>query len=429
MSAQKIRIGYVNQIFPVLTETFVYREIFGLEREGLHVSTFAMWRPDRNKLSAESKHLVDSTSYVFPIKWPRFLINHLSFLIKHPKKYLGTLFFVLSRKGESAKNRLRTFYHFCEAVYLTSDVKRTGIQHMHAHFCINAATVAFVLSRLMDISFSFTAHNNLFYDQLILKEKVRAARFVIVVSEFNRRFIGNLLPGEDYNDKIHTVHYGLSVEDFSPPASKTANDVPVILLVSQLAERKGTRYLIKACQILVERGLTFRCVIAGDGPERLLIEQLVEENGLKDRVELVGAVFQEHLKEYLERADLFVLPCVTASNGDMDGIPNVLMEAMAMELPVISTYVSGIPELIINEECGLLVREKDPVALADALQRLLEDQELRLRLGKNGRQQVGREFNIHKNAASLAAIFRRYITTDPSPSTPTTQRDLINQWG
>jgi glycosyltransferase involved in cell wall biosynthesis len=147
----------------------------------------------------------------------------------------------------------------------------------------------------------------------------------------------------------------------------------------------------------------------GDGPQKALVERLVEQYGLQEMVELPGAVFQEHLKPYLERADVFVLPCITASNGDMDGIPVSLMEAMAMEIATVSTYVSGIPELIKDGESGLLVKEKDPEALADALQTLLKDEEKRATLGKNGRRKVVEEFDIHKSAARLAEIVERYV--------------------
>jgi colanic acid/amylovoran biosynthesis glycosyltransferase len=426
--SKDIRIGYVNQIFPALTETFVYREVFGLQREGIHVSTFAIWKLDKDKQSEEAKHLVDSTHYAFPMNWSRMVRNHLYFLLRHPAKYLGTFFFVLTRPGESFKNRLRTFYHFCEAVYLATDVKGERVQHMHAHFSINAATVALVLARLLDISFSFTTHNNLFYDQLILKEKIRDAKFIIVVSEYNRRFIAKLMPGEDHNHKIHTVHYGLSVEDFSPPATRSKNEVPLIFMVSQLAERKGIPYLVKACHILSERGINFQCILAGDGPQRPIIEQLIEQYKLHDKVKLVGALFQEQLKDYLNQADIFALPCIVASNGDIDGIPNVLMEAMALEIPVVSTYVSGIPELIENDHYGLLVDEKDEVALAKALQRLLEDEALRSRLGKNGRRKVIDEFNIKHNAAKLAEIFERYVKPGRDLAESTAQQDLVKQW-
>ncbi len=412
MSKQSTPIAYVSHVFPLLTETFVYREVFGLQRQGFHIETYAIWKPDKDKVSQEAQHLVESSSYAFPISWPRFFKAHLYFLCMHPLKYLGTLLFVLTRKGESLKNRRRTLFHFCEAVYMALEMKSQGIRHIHAQFAINAATIALVASRLLDITYSFTAHNSFFIDRVILKEKVKGAQFIAAISEFTRQFLNDLVPGENVDEKTHIVHCGLSPDDFAPPDSKPANDVPVLLFVAQLVERKGTPVLVEACKILTERGAKFKCVIIGDGPQKMLVEQLVERHALQKVIELTGAVFQERLKEYLEQADVFVLPCVTASNNDVDGVPVSLMEAMAMEIATVSTRVSGIPELIQDNVSGLLVPEQDAEALADALQRLLEDDELCLRLGKAGRQKVLREFNIDKSTAQLAVLFERYLTNE-----------------
>jgi len=401
-------IAYVTQSFPSLTTTFIYREVSALRDIGLDISTLAIWKPDANKLSEEAKGLVDSTVYVFPISWLPFLATHIYFLFTRPLRYFSTLLFVLTRRGETRRNRLRTFFHFCEAIFLAGEVERRGIRHIHAHFAINAATIALVLSRLLDISFSFTVHNIFFTDRILLKDKVRKARFIVAISEFSKQFLANLVP-EENPGKIHVVHCGLSPGDFAPSNSTPANDVPVLLFVAQLAERKGAPILVEACRILAERGVAFRCVIVGDGPQRVLVEQMVEQYGLRGVIELKGTVFQEHLKEYLNRANVFVLPCVTLDNGDMDGIPVALMEAMAMEIPTVSTYVSGIPELIEDGHSGLLVNEKDETALANALQQLLEDEELCTRLGKGGREKVIQEFNSHKNAVQLAILFERYL--------------------
>jgi len=409
---QSIPIAYITQSFPALTITFIYREIFALGRQGFDIATYAIWQPIRERLSQESRHLVDDTHYVFPLSWPKFLFRHLYFLLAHPIKYTSTALFVLTRRGESPKNRVRTLFHFAEAVYLAKEMKTQGIKHIHAHFTINAASIALIISRLLDISFSFTAHSNLFTDRLILREKTRQARFVVAIAEITRQYLIDLVSGENLGDKIHIVHCGLSPQEFVPPSVKPASDIPMILFVAQLAERKGAPVLVEACKLLTERGLTFRCVLAGDGPQRTLIEQLVQEYELQNVVQMTGAVFQEQLQEYLSQADVFALPCIVASNGDMDGIPVSLMEAMAMEIPTVSTNVSGIPELIEDGQNGLLVPDRDPVALADALQRLLEDEKLCTRLGKNGRQKILREFDIDQNAALLAALFERYLSSD-----------------
>jgi glycosyltransferase involved in cell wall biosynthesis len=405
-------IAYVLQSFPLLTETFVYREVWALERRGLQVATFAAWKPDKEALSQEVKHLLDCTTYVFPISWTRFIRAHLSSLIKHPRKYLGTLILVVTPKGESLSNRRRTLFHFGEAVYLAEEMRVQHIQHIHAHFCINAATIALVASRLLDISFSFTAHNVLFTDRVILKEKIRAASFVAAISHFTRESLVRLVPGDAVGHKIHIVHCGITPEAFAPLEPKPANDIPSLLFVGQLCERKGATVLVEACRILVERGVNFHCVIVGEGPQKAVVEDLVEQYALQEEIELVGTVFQERIQAYYQRADVFVLPCVTASNGDVDGVPVSLMEAMAVEVAAVSTHVSGIPELIKDGVNGLLVPEQDPPALADALQTVLEDDELRSRLGKNGRRKIIREFNVDISARQLATLFEKCVQTD-----------------
>jgi colanic acid/amylovoran biosynthesis glycosyltransferase len=420
MADQPMTIAYMLQAYPSLTMTFIYREVLALERRGFNVLTFSVWQPAVSSLSQESRHLVDSTYYLFPTSWFRLLWRHLYFLLTRPAKYVGTALFVLTRPGEGWRKRLRTLGHFGQAVAVAKEMQERGVHHVHAHFSHNAASIALMLSRLLGISFSFTAHNILFTDQILLREKIREARFIAAISEFTRRFIIGLVPGEDYGGKIHIVHCGLSPRDFAPPDVKPLdvlihpdvpirNDVPLLLFVAQLAERKGAPFLVEACRILAERGVAFRCTIVGGGPQKALLEQWVTQYGLQNVVELTGSLFQEHVKAYLNRADVFVLPCMQTASGDMDGIPVSLMEAMAMEIATVSTSVSGIPELIEHGHSGLLVNEQDAEGLADALQRLIEDAALRERLGKNGRQKVLREFDVDKSAEQLATLFERYV--------------------
>ncbi|MFP4393677.1 MAG: glycosyltransferase [Anaerolineales bacterium] len=409
MNSQKT-VAYVSHIFPALTESFVYREVFALQERGFNIETFAIWKPVKDKLSLESRHLVDSTFYVLPIRWADFIGAHLHFLFTRPARYLKTLWFVLTRPGESISHRRRTFLHFCEAICMAREMQRLNVEHIHAHFAINAATIALVISRLLDISYSFTAHNSFFIDRVLLPEKVHGARFISVISQFSRQFLMDLVPGgEEQGAKMHIIRCGLAPDDFSPPDARPDNDIPLILFVAQLAERKGAPFLVEACRILAERGVPFHCALIGDGPEKPLVDHLVEKYDLQASFELPGAVFQEDLRPYLERADIFALPCITARNNDVDGIPVSLMEAMAMEIAAVSTDVSGIPELIEDGVSGLLVPEKDAEALADALQRLIEDAALRRTLGQNGRKRIVEEFNIYKSAAKLGDLFERYL--------------------
>ena len=409
MTGESTRIGYILQLYPSLTMTFIYREVLALEKAGFSIAAFSVWKPARDRLSEEARSLMDSTYYIFPVSWLKFISAHLYFLFTHPAKYIGTALFVMTRQGESWKNRRRTAYHFGEAAYVAKEIQRLRIQHLHAHFEHNAASIALIVSRLLGISFSFTAHNILFTDQILLKEKIREARFVVAISQFTRQYLIRLMPGEKYDDKIQIVHCGVCPADFAPPEPRPVNVVPVLLFVAQLAERKGAPILVEACQLLVEQGVAFQCVIAGDGPQKETVKRLVEQHHLQEFVSLPGAIFQEQLKQYLGQTDIFVLPCITTDDGDMDGVPVVLMEALASEIATVSTNVSGIPELIQDGESGLLVQQKDAVALADALRHLIDDKELRVRLGKNGRRKVLLEFDIDQNAAQLAALIEGHI--------------------
>jgi glycosyltransferase involved in cell wall biosynthesis len=213
-------------------------------------------------------------------------------------------------------------------------------------------------------------------------------------------------------DKMHIVHCGVDPDKFTPVSQKSLNKVPIILFVAQLTEKKGTPFLVKACKILKDNCLDFRCTIVGDGPQKPLIKELIKSNKLEDNVQLAGRVFQEELKSYLADADIFVLPCIQKDDGEMDGIPVVLMEAMAMQLPVVSTPISGIPELINDGQNGLLVEQKNPQALAEALQQLCLDTKLRKKLGQKGREKVIKDFNINKTARKLKTLFESCINPD-----------------
>jgi colanic acid/amylovoran biosynthesis glycosyltransferase len=400
-------IGYLAQKFPSLTTTFVYREVLALRRAGLRVETFSTWKPSLNELSDEAKDLVADTFYIFPLKPSRFLLSHLGYLLTRPRRYLGTLWFCLGRKHKTLKNRLRTLLHFGQAVYLAREIERSGIEHLHVHFALNATTIAMIVSRLTGTTFSFTAHaNDIFVNPILLPEKIAAARFIIAISKYNIEVLHRAKPTPETLNKTFLVHCGIDVARFSPPAERPESDRPVILAVGRLVEKKGHEYLIRACRILAGRGYQFQCYIVGGGPEEVKLQRLIEDNALASYVSLEGAVFQEHLRDYMDKTSLFVLPCVVARDQDMDGIPNTLMEAMAMEIPTISTTISGIPELIEHNQSGLLVPPRDDVALANAIASLLDDPQLRQGLGQAGRRTVVEQFEIEQNSARLLEVFK-----------------------
>ena len=406
-------VAYISQFYPHLTETFVYREVLGLRARGVDVRTFACWSPDLSKLSAEALPLVEETTYVFPLARGRFVLNHLKWLVRRPLRYLGTLLLVTLRSEDTLKNRGFALLHFAMAVHLASEVERQGIRHVHAQFAINAATIALVLSRLLDIRFSFTAHNLLFTKRMVLDQKLQRARFVVAISEFTRRFVVETAPaGGSLAERVHIVHCGLPLQQFPLRERTPRNAVPEVLFVAQLQERKGTPVLVDACRLLAERGIQFHCTIVGGGPFLQPVREQVDSLGLEGIVELTGPMPQERLPSLFQGADIFTIPCVTASDGDMDGIPVALMEAMAMGIATVSTRVSGIPELIEDGVSGLLVNERDSYALADALERLIVDPALRTRLGAAGHSVIERDFDVERTTAELAELFARYGERD-----------------
>ncbi len=402
-------IAYISQALPNLTETFVYREIFALREQGFSVIPLSIHAPKFDNLSAETRDLAQETTFVFPLNRLGFVRAHLHFLLTRPVQYWQTFFFVMTRPGESLANRRRTLYHFAEAIFLAITVQRMGVTHVHAHFSVNAATIALVLARLLNISFSFTVHNNIFTDRLILLEKIQAAKFIAVISEYSRDYLldwlGDYPQKEQIRQKFHIIHCGVDPQRFTPLESRPPRPVPQILSVAQFAERKGMPYLVEACHLLKQRGCQFTCIIGGGGAQRAELEQLIETYQLAAVVKLPGVIYQEDLITYLNQTDIFAMACITAENGDMDGIPVALMEAMAMEIATVSTYVSGIPELIDHEQTGLLVPEKDVVALADALQRLIENEPYRAQLGQQARAKIVTDFNIHHTSQQITTLF------------------------
>jgi glycosyltransferase involved in cell wall biosynthesis len=289
------------------------------------------------------------------------------------------------------------------------EIERLKIRHIHTHFGWSASSIALMANRLLGIPFSLTLHaHGIFINRLLLAAKLQHAQFVVTISEYNRQFLKKLIPENSLDDKIYVIRSGIDPDVFTP-SSETQKDEDELTIVGvgQLAPRKGFHVLIEACHHLAERGVPFRCYILGEGEERSRLEALIDHYNLREQVLLPGRVFQEELRQILARADVSVLPCVRAKSGEQDGIPGVLMEAMAMQLPTISTPVSGIPELITHERNGLLTPPGDAVALADALQRLKHDPNLRQKLGKTGRETVINRFNLYRLAEQMDRLFEQ----------------------
>jgi glycosyltransferase involved in cell wall biosynthesis len=261
------------------------------------------------------------------------------------------------------------------------------------------------VSRLLNRPYSVTAHaNDIYVDPILLPEKMAEAKFVATCTQFNETHLAGL-NGNGLGHKLHCIYHGLDIDQYQPPERKQPSTTPLLLAVGQLKEKKGFAHLLRACRLLKDQGYNFKCHIVGDGPDRQVLTRQIEQLGLGGTVTLCGALPHQAVIDKYREADIFVLPCITGQDGDRDGIPNVILEAMAMELPVVSTRHSGIPEVVVDGVNGLLVPPADDTALAQALAKLLDDGNGRLQLGQRGRQTVIESFSVEKNVERLLEQF------------------------
>jgi glycosyltransferase involved in cell wall biosynthesis len=428
-----IQICYILKGYPRTSETFITNEIRLLEKMGVGLSIFSVKRLEGQKNHAMVKDIKSPVTYLpqaDPLsearfsRWlidnvPKFSASHMLMFKRKPLAYVKVFLecLVMSiqyRNGLFELPREVFFKEFLQAGFIANAVMESGqIQHLHAHFCHGSTTIAMFASRMTGIPFSFTAHaKDIYLKELnpgkLLQKKMRRAEFAVTCTGANEEYLKQLAPK---GAVIHKIYHGLDTKLFSHSEQKAADKqdegLPVLLSVGRLVEKKGFDYLVKACAILKERGRQFQCQIVGGGDadvtEKLV--RLIKDLGVEDTVNLQGAVTQEELRDIFKKATVFALPCLVVDNGDRDGIPNVLVEAMSMRVPVISTDISGIPELIDNNINGLLVPEKNALAMADAIERLLINPELRQQLGYAGRARVCKDFDSQITTLDLRDLF------------------------
>lgn len=419
-------IGYILKGFARTSETFISNEIHLLEEAGVRISIFSFKKLEGQQRHGVSQRIKAHVTYLpepTPFEKTRLLAwirrnaaifrdSHGDLLKRRPGAYLGTLLAVLAMSlryaGDSFKSTLRSFLkEFFQAGFIADEALKSGrIKHLHAHFCHTATTVAMLASRLSGLPFSFTAHaKDIYRSDMnpgdLLSRKLRAAKFAVTCTKANSAYLGKLADVE-----LHTIYHGIDLKLFAPAEERTAQDPPLILAVGRFVEKKGFVHLVEACRRLKDEGVNFRCRIIGGFAEYAeRVQESIDRLDLKDTVSLHHAVTQEELKKIYETASLFVLPCVITDDGDRDGIPNVMVEALAMGVPVISTNISGIPELIGDRETGLLVPPRDPQTLARAIRELIENPKLGDELSRKGQEFVKREFDAKRNILALKKLF------------------------
>lgn len=395
------KIAYLAPEIPALSATFVYKEILALSKLGFDILPFSVHFPKHITQGNIGDQLRGKTIYLYRQSEYKIFRNHLTFIIKHPVRYLFVLRLAVSDalKTRGWRIGLGLLYRFFISVRCAYLLKKNECGHIHVHFAHIPTDIAMYASQLAMIPFSFTAHaNDIFERGWLLKEKVDRSLFAICISEYNRKYL--ISNGAD-SKKIQTIHCGIETDTFKPTNREALATPPRVGILCRLVEKKGVNCLIRACKILLDKGQKIHLVIVGNGPLKKNMESLVQNLNISDNVSFQGPMPHADVPDWIASLDLFVLPSKKDSRKDQDGIPVVLMEAMASGINVISTRISGIPELVEHEKTGLVVTPDSPEKTATAIQRLLSEPKLRTQLRQNAMLKVQSYFNLTVNAAEL----------------------------
>ena len=410
-----MKLAYIVSRFPKLSETFVVSEMIEQIALGADIEIYPLQRHREGVVQGDVVQVMPRVHFSALFSWKVVKANLLC-VVHQPRQYCRVWWEVLSGTRSSPRSFTGALLFFPKSVLTAEQVKAAGIEHIHAHFATHPALAALIIHYLTGIPFSFTAHgSDIYRDQSMLRNKLDACAFVVAISDYNRRFMMQKC-GADIGEKIRVVHCGVEPGDFDCPRTQAKDRVRITCL-GRIQKFKGHRWLVEACALLRERGVAFECNIVGDGPERARLESQIARLKLNEVVHLHGACNHTRVRELLAQSDIVVLASVPLPNGASEGIPVALMEGMAAGLPVISTNISGIPELIEHSKTGLLVPPRDPVALADAIRTLCLDSDARARLGEAGRAKVLSDFNLHVSAQQLSQLFSRALEARPQSYT------------
>jgi glycosyltransferase involved in cell wall biosynthesis len=399
------RIAYISGVLPSRSETFVYREILALRERGLYVTPVSVHRPQRDLGSRAVDRLADEVDVVYsdPVAVVRDAVREiLGRPVRSLSLFARALRDAVREPDVSLVGRPKILVQAFAALALARRLRARRITHVHAHMANVPTTIAMYAARHLAVPFSFTGHAaDIFRDRVMLEAKLRRAAFVACISEWHRRFYRRIVPVE--KAKLPVVRCGVDVTIFLP--SGIGSNGLQILAVGRLVAKKGFDVLLEAVSRLVRKGLPVVCDLVGEGPDRARLERIRQDLSLGDRVRFHGALANERIRTMMQQAGIFVLPCRVARDGDRDGIPVVLMEAMACGLCVIAGDLPTIRELVIDGETGIMVKPGSADALAAALERALEDPEALSGLREAARRHVKEEFDLEVNVTRLEAAF------------------------
>jgi colanic acid/amylovoran biosynthesis glycosyltransferase len=387
--------AYLFERFPSFGQTFCYREVAELYRQGVAPPIFSIRNPKDEPAQDWDARIVKRVHY---LPEEKELLEEVQQASKR-RRLTPTIIAALDEWG-----RRTDFLRLYQAVYVGLRLQKAGISHVHAHFAGMAARTAFWIAKFFPVTFSFTAHaNDIFAPknfEIGLDKLISEARVIVTETDYSEKFLQERFP--EHADRIHRIYNGLNLGEFG--LATFSSDPPLIVAIGRLIAKKGFANLIRACALLVERERSFRCEIFGEGPLEGELRSEIEKLGLQERVQLPGPKPQHEIRARLASADVFVMPSVPEADGGMDNLPTVIMEAMATGLPVVSTRIGGIPEMVVENETGFLVQPEDAVALAGAIEKVTNDRSLGHKLGQAGYECAQTLFSIEKNAHELCKL-------------------------
>ncbi|MEO5988597.1 MAG: glycosyltransferase family 4 protein [Candidatus Eisenbacteria bacterium] len=400
---QRLRLAYVVKMFPRFSETFILNELLELERLGFEITIYSLKHPalgprhpQLQKLRARVVLLPER-----PIEWlTRGPVHVARAFLERPGVVLRMLLYVMTRGTHQAWKR------FFQAAVMRTDLRRNPVAWIHAHFASAPSRVAWFAARLAAVPFSFTAHAKDIYQQGtdldLLRDKMNAAAFVVTVSDYNREYLAGI---SGNGARLRRLYNGVDLMYFTPARSSSSG--AEVLAVGRLVEKKGFNVLLSAWSEVLRGHPEARLTLVGTGPEESRLRAQAENLGLPtESVLWAGDCTQDEVRAMMARAQLFCLPCRLAADGNRDGLPTVLLEAMGAGLPCVSTRVTGIPEIIRSGEDGLLVDPDDSVALARALDELLCDLPKCQAMGRRARARAEERFDLRRSVGQLAEWFQ-----------------------
>jgi len=401
------RVGYVVKRYPRYSETFIVNEILAHEAAGLQIDIFSLRPPC-------DTHFQDRIAKVrAPVTYLTAEGVKAGTFWSTVNRAAGMLCGFWPALARAHKHSVTEIY---QAILLAEQVRDRGITHLHAHFATEATTVARLAAAFAGVPYTFTAHaKDIFHESVDAadrREKLSQASAVVTVSDYNCRYLTETFG--DAAARVRRIYNGLELADFPYRSPRQRSDT--IVAVGRLVEKKGFADLIDACAVLARRGRRVRCCIIGDGELESDLRRRIALAGLADMVELAGPRPQPHVIRIVQEAAVFAAPCIVGDDGNRDGLPTVLLEAMSLGTPCISTDVTGIPEVIRHGETGLIVPQHDPESLADAMEKLLDSPDLRTELAERARALIERDFDIHRNTSQMRRIFATAAAVSAAPA-------------